>query len=57
MLPQKYISQMEEYVNKHIFAAKVNKVKIERAYFGEDSPLYGGVCCVLNQLFNGDIFL
>lgn len=57
MLPQKCISQMEEFVNSHILAAKVNKIKIERAYFGGDAPLYGSVCCVLDKLFNGDIFL
>ena len=57
MLPQKCISQMEEYVNGHILAAKVNKIKIERSYFGGDAPLYGSVCCVLDKLFNGDIFL
>lgn len=56
-LPEKYIAEMEEYVNRHIFAAKVNKIKIERSYFGEDSPLYGGICCVLDKLFDGDIFL
>lgn len=57
MLPQKYISKMEDYVNSHILASKVNEIKIERSYFGGDAPLYGSICCVLDKLFNGDIFI
>lgn len=56
-IPVKYLNFIEEFVNQRIFASRVNKVRVERAHFGAEAPLYGSVCCVLDKLFNGEIFL
>lgn len=54
-LPEKYLVRMEEWVNRYKLSGSYQTVKIKRSHFGQDAPLMGSVCIVLNRLFNGKI--
>ena len=30
-------------------------VRVQKSFFGEDAPLFGSACIVLNRLFDGKI--
>lgn len=53
-LPDRYI----EYLEKNINAAKISKdvhVGVMKTAFEQRTPLYGSICCVLKDIFTGDI--
>ena len=58
LLPGEFVSLLEQWLSRinvsvHQRKSKPNFVK---ASFGEDSPVYGSICVVLQHLFQGELF-
>lgn len=47
--------ELEDIVNRRIFAADIKTVKIRMSYFGAEAPLIGSICLPLECLFNNQI--
>lgn len=54
-LPEECLEKVEGFVNSHILAASHTKVRVIHSCFGEDAPLVGGACCLLKELFDGEL--
>ena len=58
LLPGEFVSLLEQWLSRinvsvHQRKSRPNFVK---ASFGEDSPVYGSICVVLQHLFQGELF-
>lgn len=53
--PDEFLELMEEEINRHILAKGYTHVRVVKSSFETDAPLYGSVCCVLNQVFCGEL--
>ncbi len=53
-LPNKYIKMIEEKINQVRFT-KTAKLKVLKSPFKDKSAIFGGVCCVLKEVFDGDL--
>ena len=52
-LPHKYLKQIEKKINSTMFRSISQGVVVEKAGFGEKSAVYGSICCVLREIFEG----
>jgi len=55
--PDEIMSSMESTLNRISVLKNSKQFRLLRSSFGENAPLYGSVCLVLEQLFNGNITL
>lgn len=55
-LPSRYLEQLSDEINLHIFSAGYKKIEVCSSSFGTEAPLLGSVCCVLAFLFSGEIY-
>lgn len=55
-LPSRYLEQLSDEINLHIFSAGYKKIEVCSSSFGTEAPLLGSVCCVLASLFSGEIY-
>ncbi len=55
--PDEIVSSMEATLNKISVLKNSRQFRFLRSTFGERAPLYGAVCLVLEQLFNGTLSL
>lgn len=53
-LPDKYIKMIEERINQLRFT-KTAKLKVLKSPFKDKSAIFGSVCCVLKEVFDGDL--
>jgi len=53
-LPDKYIKMIEEKINQVRFT-KTAKLKVLKSPFKDKSATFGSVCCVLKEIFDGDL--
>lgn len=58
LLPDEFIELLEQWLSRiNVSVHQGNKQpKFVKARFGEDSPVYGSICLVLQQLFQGELF-
>lgn len=54
-LPEECLEKIEGFVNSHILAASHTKVRVIHSHFGEDAPLVGAACCLIEALFDGEL--
>ena len=54
-LPDRYLKQMETYINQYKLSADYHHIHILKPYFGEESQLVGAACNVLDQIFQGKL--
>ncbi len=54
-LPEECLEKIEGFVNSHILAASHTKVRVIHSGFGEDAPLLGAACCLIEALFDGEL--
>lgn len=54
---QKYIPDLEEYVNTHMLSHGYTHIRILPSALGESSSLHGAGCIVFQHVFNGELFL
>lgn len=54
-LPEECFEKIEGFVNSHILAASHTKVRVIHSHFGEDAPLVGAACCLIEALFDGEL--
>lgn len=52
-LPRKYLRLLEKQVNQKIAARDYRQIQVDYSAFRERAALYGSVCRVLNELFQG----
>ena len=52
-LPSKYLKLLENLINQKIVAKGYRQITVEYSAFREKAALYGSVCRVLNELFQG----
>ena len=52
-LSNKYVVLLEKEINRMKFTDSDRVVKVRKAYFKEDAQLYGAVCNVISQVFEG----
>ena len=50
-----YIQRIEDRVNAMKLSGNYQTVRVQKSFFGEDAPLFGSACIVLNRLFDGKI--
>lgn len=55
-LPDECLCRIESFINSHILAAGYSTVNVVRSGFGDLAPLAGSACCVLEELFGGNLF-
>ena len=55
-LPQRYLTMLEDLVNRHILATGYKRIRIEKSSFNANASLFGSACCILSELFSGHIF-
>ena len=55
-LPHRYLEQLSDEINLHIFSAGYKKIEVCPSSFGTEAPLLGSVCCMLASLFSGEIY-
>lgn len=55
-LPHRYLEQLSDEINLHIFSAGYKKIEVCPSSFGTEAPLLGSVCCILASLFSGEIY-
>lgn len=53
--PEKYLSMLEDEVNKRKFSNKQNRIKVARAYYLDKTAVLGGVCNILDRYFCGEL--
>jgi len=46
-------SRLTELIGNRLFSCAVREIKIKQSAFGENAPLTGSACIVLNELFKG----
>lgn len=54
-LPDCYIELIEQNINNTKFIDDGRKIRVEKAFFKADSAIYGSICCVLREIFKGEI--
>ena len=54
-LPEECLERIEGFVNSHILAASHTKVRVIHSCFGEQAPLVGAACCLIEALFDGTL--
>lgn len=54
-LPERYLQEMEEYINRYKLSADYHHIRVLKPYFGEESQLVGAACNVLDQVFQGEL--
>ena len=53
--PDRYISRVEQEVNRLKFGNKNIRIPVKKTFFMRDSQLLGAACHGLNAMFNGDL--
>jgi len=53
--PDKYVSLLEQEINRRKFTSPSHVVRVRKTYFKEDSQLLGAVCNVAIQAFDGKL--
>ena len=58
LLPGEFVSLLEQWLSRINVSVHQRKTKpsFVKASFGEDSPVYGSICVVLQHLFQGELF-
>ena len=54
-LSDRHIHLLEENINKYKFTDNEIHVSVKRAFFKEDSQLFGAACNVIYQAFKGNL--
>ena len=58
LLPDEFVSLLEQWllrINVSVHQRQMRPTFV-KAHFGEESPVYGSICVVLQQLFQGELF-
>ena len=55
-IPDRYITQLEPYINEKKLLADYHQIKVEKSYFGEDAHIIGCACSLLTEIFSGRMF-
>ena len=58
LLPGEFVSLLEQWLSRINVSVHQRQMRpaFVKARFGEDSPVYGSICVVLQQLFQGELF-
>ena len=54
-LPDRYLTRMEEYINRYKLSEGYDHIQILKPHFGEESQLVGAACNVLSKVFEGEL--
>ena len=55
-VPDPYISQLEEMVNKRKMTSQDQKVWVEKSRFEDMTQRRGSACALLTRVFDGELF-
>ena len=56
-LPDMYVRQIEDKVNRDKFARNRGRTEVKKACFGQDAQLLGAVCNVLLEIYEGRLLM
>lgn len=51
--PDRYLSLMEQTVNRVNFLGRENPILVLKSRFSNQAAVYGSICCVLREIFSG----
>ena len=54
-IPDRYIWDLENYINEKKLLADYHQIRVEKSYFGEDAHIIGCACSLLTEIFAGRI--
>ena len=54
-IPDRYIWDLENYINERKLLAEYHQIRVEKSYFGEDAHIIGCACSLLTEIFAGRI--
>lgn len=55
-LPDKYIGRIQKQLQSRILSAGHRSIRVIKSSFGEQAPLNGSACLILQKLFEGQIY-
>ena len=55
-LPDALVRQLEQRINAGILSSGYKQIHVQKSSFGDQAPLLGSSCAVLQEVFSGQIY-